>query len=220
MEFTDRLWRSIEVIYGKIRAHPFILGLTEGSLSEEAFRFYVIQDALYLKSFARGLAVLGAKAPVDDWFLLFVRGASGVFEVERVLHEAFMAEWGVGKEDLEKTPMAPTNLMYISYLLKTAYERPFHEIMGAFLPCYWIYLEVGKALEERGSPNPLFQRWIGTYASDAFAESVRAVLDAMNALAKGLTDDEKERVREHFILTSKMEYLFWDMGYSRQEWGI
>ena len=220
MEFTDRLWRSIEVIYGKILAHPFIRGLTEGSLSEEAFRFYVMQDALYLKQFARGLAVLGAKAPVDAWFLMFVRGAAGVFEVERVLHEAFMGGWGLGPKDLEKTPMAPTNLMYTSYLLNTAYERPFHEAMGAFLPCYWIYLEVGKALEKQGSPNKLFQQWIGTYASEAFEGSVRAVLGAMNAIAEELTDNEKERVREHFILTSKMEYLFWEMGYSRQEWGI
>ena len=69
MKFTDFLWNSIGEIYGKILEHPFIQGLTDGSLSEESFRFYAVQDALYLRDFARGLAVLGAKAPEDGWLM-------------------------------------------------------------------------------------------------------------------------------------------------------
>ena len=41
-------------------------------------------------------------------------------------------------------------MLYTSYLLRIAYERPFHEGLGAFLPCYWIYWEVGKAPRARG----------------------------------------------------------------------
>jgi thiaminase/transcriptional activator TenA len=63
MTFTESLWESIGEIYLKILKHPFIQGLTDGSLNEEAFRFYVIQDALYLREFSRGLALLGARRP-------------------------------------------------------------------------------------------------------------------------------------------------------------
>jgi thiaminase len=45
MKFTESLWVSIGDIYDRILKHPFIRGLTEGSLEEDAFRFYVIQDA-------------------------------------------------------------------------------------------------------------------------------------------------------------------------------
>lgn len=72
MKFTESLWVSIGDIYDRILKHPFIRGLTDGSLDEESFRFYVIQDALYLKDFARGLALLGAKAPQDQWLMMFV----------------------------------------------------------------------------------------------------------------------------------------------------
>lgn len=41
--FTGKLWRSIEDIYAEILAHPFLQGLTDGTLSEESFRFYVLQ---------------------------------------------------------------------------------------------------------------------------------------------------------------------------------
>lgn len=43
--FTGKLWRSIEGIYAEILAHPFLQGLTDGTLSEESFRFYVLQRA-------------------------------------------------------------------------------------------------------------------------------------------------------------------------------
>ena len=35
--FTDELWVSIEPIYAAILRHPFIAGLTDGSLPRERF---------------------------------------------------------------------------------------------------------------------------------------------------------------------------------------
>ena len=153
MRFTESLWLSIRDIYGRILRHPFIQGLTDGSLDEEAFRFYVIQDALYLKDYARGLALLGAKAPEDRWLMMFADHARDAIVVERALHEGFFKDWQMTDEDVYSTPMAPDNLLYTSYLLRTAYERPFPEALGGFLPCYWIYGEVGKELEKHGSPK-------------------------------------------------------------------
>jgi thiaminase/transcriptional activator TenA len=220
MKFTDFLWDSIGGIYKKILEHPFIQGLTDGSLSEEAFVFYAVQDALYLRDFARGLAILGAKAQEDRWLMMFAEHARDTIQVERALHESFFREWKLTEEDVYKTPPAPNNLLYTSYLLKVAYERPFHEGMGAFLPCYWIYGEVGKELEKRGSQKELFRRWIQTYASEEFDYIVQQVLKVMDEISLKLTDSEKGMVREHFVTTSKMEYLFWDMGFSQQRWPV
>ncbi len=47
--FTGALWRSIEGIYPEILAHSFLRGLTDSTLTEERFRFYVLQDAYYLR---------------------------------------------------------------------------------------------------------------------------------------------------------------------------
>ena len=48
-KLTDKLWGEIESIYKQILEHPFLRGLTDGSLDQESFRFYVVQDALYLR---------------------------------------------------------------------------------------------------------------------------------------------------------------------------
>ena len=59
--------------------------------------------------------------------------------VEQTFHESFLKDWQLREENVLSTPMAPTNLLYTSYLLRIAHERPFPENLGYFLPCYWIY---------------------------------------------------------------------------------
>ena len=162
MSFSAELWQAITPIYAAILDHPFVRGLTDGSLSREAFRFYAVQDALYLRDFARALSIAAARAPQDDWIIMFNEHAAGALKVERSLHESFFAEWGLTPEAVAATPLAPTNQAYTSYLLATAYGAPFHEAVAALLPCYWIYWEVGQALERLGSADPLYARWIGT----------------------------------------------------------
>ena len=220
MAFTDDLWRAIESIYAAILRHPFLKGLSDGSLSRESFRFYAVQDALYLREFARGLSIAAARALRDEWIIMFNEHAAEALRVERALHESFFAEFGLSAAEVAATPLAPTNAAYTSYLLSVAYGRPFHEAVAALLPCYWIYWEVGKALERAGSTDPLYARWIGTYASEQFGEVVRGVLAVTNAMADALGRDECLAMRRHFVTTSRYEWMFWDMGHRQERWPV
>jgi thiaminase/transcriptional activator TenA len=218
--FTDGLWTSIEPIYAAILRHPFIAGLTDGSLPRERFEFYAVQDALYLREFARALAIAGARAPKDDWIVMLAEHAAGALRVERSLHEGFFREFGLTTESVITTPLAPTNLAYTNYLLAVSYGAPFHEALAALLPCYWIYWQVGKALARAGSPNPLYARWIETYGSDEFGAIVEAVLAATNEVAAPLREAERTAMRRHFRTTSRYEWMFWDMGYRGEQWPL
>ncbi len=220
MAFTDECWHAIARIYTEILRHPFVTGLTDGSLPRESFRFYAVQDALYLRDFARALSLAAARAPREDWIIMFNEHAAGALKVERTLHESFFRDFGLSPDEVAATPLAPTNLAYTSYLLAVAHGGPFHEALAALLPCYWIYWEVGRALEQRGSPDPLYTRWIGTYASDEFGGVVRAVLEAANATAAQRAPAEREAMRRHFVTTTRYEWMFWDMGYRRESWPV
>ena len=220
MTFTDELWQAIQPIYDAILRHPFVRGLTDGSLSRDAFRAYVIQDAHYLRDFARALSIAAARAPREDWIIMLNEHAAGALKVERSLHETFFREFGLSEKDVASVPLAPTNLAYTSYLLSVAYGAPFHEGLAAVLPCYWIYWEVGKELERTGSRDPLFARWIATYASEEFGSVVRAVLEATNQTAAGLTEEQRTSMKRHFVTTSRYEWMFWDMGFRIEKWPV
>ncbi|HEU4480619.1 MAG TPA: thiaminase II, partial [Actinomycetota bacterium] len=91
---------------------------------------------------------------------------------------------------------------------------------AAVLPCYWIYWEVGKTLLKEGSSDPLYRRWIETYGGEGFAAVVQAVLDLTDELGGDISAAEEARMVEHFRTTSRYEWMFWDMGYRKEDWPV
>jgi len=218
--FTAELWRGIADVYDAILAHPFVTGLTDGSLPHESFAFYVVQDALFLRRYAQALATVASRAPDTAGTEMFARHAAGIVAVEMTLHESLMAELDIDPASVDAAEEAPTTLAYTSYLLAAVHGGSYGEGVGAVLPCYWIYWEVGKHLLGRGSPNPRYQRWIDTYGGDEYGNDVREVIAATDELSHDLSPFERERVRRHFRATSRYEWMFWDMGYRRQSWPL
>jgi thiaminase/transcriptional activator TenA len=216
--FTGELWRSIEGIYAEILAHPFMRGLTDGTLTEERFRFYVLQDAYYLREYARALSLTGVRSPDESALVMFNEHSAGAITVERSLHEGFIKDLGVTQDEADRTVASPTTLAYTSYLLKTAALGEYPEVLGAVLPCYWIYEEVGKALLERGSPSPMYQKWIDTYGGEEFGALVAAVLNLTDRVCEDLNLAQKARVAEAFVTTSRYEWMFWDAAWRLEGW--
>jgi thiaminase (transcriptional activator TenA) len=218
--FTGELWRSIEGVYAEILAHPFLTGLTDGTLAEERFRFYVLQDALYLREYARALSLAGVRSPDESALVMFNEHSAGAITGERSLHEGFLQDLGITQEEAQATERSPTTLAYTSFLLKTATLDDYPEVLGAVLPCYWIYWEVGKALLERGSPNPMYQKWIDTYGSEEFGALVEAVLDLTDKVCEDLNPTQKTRVTRAFVTTSRYEWMFWDAAWRLEGWPV
>ena len=218
--FTADLWYGISDIYRAILAHPFIRGLTDGTLPAESFAFFVVQDGLYLKQYAAALAAVASRAPEPDAMRMFARHAADAVTVEQELHSELLPELGISPAAAAAAEPAPTNLAYTSYLLSTIRGGTYAEGVGAVLPCYWIYWEVGKELVRHGSPDPRYQRWIDTYGGDEFGEVVQDVIAEADAVGASLSAGERELVRRHFRTTSRYEWMFWDMGYRRESWPV
>jgi thiaminase (transcriptional activator TenA) len=218
--FTARLWASARPTFEAILEHPFLRGLTDGSLPEDRFRFYVKQDSLYLREYARCLALASAKAPTSSWCEMFAAHAQSALNVERSLHEAYFAAWGLSPQELEATTATPTTTAYTSYLLRVAGTGTFEETVGAMLPCYWIYWEVGKRLMVQGSPNAVYQRWIDAYASEQFANAVQRVLDAADRSTADLPERRLELIRRHYLTASRYEWMFWDAAFRLETWPV
>ncbi len=119
--WSTRLWQEIDTIYDAILAHPFLTGLTDGTLDPGAFGHFVTQDVHYLRDYARALAVVAAKAPTHTDTAMFARHAAGAAEVELALHATLLPDLGLDPAAVGAAPVAPTTRAYTSYLLATAY---------------------------------------------------------------------------------------------------
>ena len=57
MSFFERLKTAASAEWRAYTEHPFTNGLADGSLTEAAFRHYLVQDYLFLIEFARAYAL-------------------------------------------------------------------------------------------------------------------------------------------------------------------
>jgi thiaminase/transcriptional activator TenA len=237
--FSARLWTSTEHVYEAILAHPFLTGLADGSLPRAAFAHFVVQDAHYLRDYARALAVCAAKAPTEDDLRALANDAAEAVAAEQAMHADLLDALGGPPPDdptandpaadrpaAGGTPpsgvatVAPTTRAYTSYLLATVYGGSFLAGLAAVLPCYWIYARVGARLLAGSSPDPVYARWIAAYGDPAFqavADRVVALTDRVGASA---SEPELARAAEHFGVTARYEWMFWDAAWRRETWPI
>ena len=216
--WSARLWDEIAPTFDAILAHPFVTGLTDGTLAPDVFAHYVAQDVHYLRDYARALAIVGAKAPSLADTAMFTRHAAEVYDVELALHATLLPALGLDAEAVQAARVLPTTQAYTSYLVATAYGGSFADGLAAVLPCYWIYARVGAALLQLGSPDPRYQSWIDSYGGDDFAETVQRVLDLTDRQV--LNADDEAVARAHFATTARYEWMFFDAAYRREAWPV
>lgn len=215
--WSQRLWLEIEPTFAAILAHPFVTGLTDGTLDTDVFAHYLAQDVHYLRDYARALAIVGAKAPTLTDTAMFARHAADVLDVELALHGTLLPALGVAASAIDDAVM-PTTRAYTSYLLATAYGGGFAEGLAAILPCYWIYERVGAALIARGSSDARYQSWIDSYGGEEFAAAVAQVLTLTDQVGATLNPAEEAVARAHFATTARYEWMFFDAAHRREKW--
>jgi len=216
MKFTDTLWNQIQPIYDKILEHPFNQEFIQGSLSREVFQFYLKQDSLYLLDFSRALALIGAKSTSPERVVQFLEFAQGAIAAERGLHEQFFAEYEIEVD----VPKAPGCLTYTNFLLTTAALQSHEEAIAAVLPCFWIYQEVGRYIAQHAVSNHPYQQWIDLYSGEDFAKAVASAIAIADEVAEATTPAMRERMASAFIISSRLEWVFWDSAYRKEQWPV
>ncbi|MGX6448355.1 thiaminase II [Patulibacter sp. S7RM1-6] len=218
--FTDALWRAAAPIQARILEHPFLTGLTTGTLPEEVFRTYVVQDSHYLKGFARALALTAGRVTADDEIVFLATAGAEAITVEHELHAGFIAELGLTPAEVAATPRSPTTTAYVDAMLAHAATGSADDGIAAVLACFWIYGEVGRELVAQGSPDARYGRWIATYAGEEFSAQVDALLAIVERRAAALPEPARERFRAIWLQGCRYEWMFWDAAWRRETWPV
>ena len=218
--FTERAWHATEPLYRQILALPFNRELAAGTLAQERFRFYMLQDALYLEQYARALAVASTKAPDPDAVQFFARAAEQALVVERALHGGFFEKFGIDPRDAAAAEPSPTCYGYTNFLLAVAMRDGYADLTAAILPCFWIYWEVGKHIAaETATSNP-YRAWIDTYADPGFGDAVQTAIALADRAAGAASTAGQAAMLGAFKRSAQFEWMFWDSAYRMETWPV
>lgn len=211
--FTETLWPVIEATTARSLAHPFIVGLSDGTLPLKIFRYYLCQDHQYLQMFAHLHEVLGHELPPH-----LARELAQLGEGENIARQELHAALKLSAAELAATTPAPNNYAYLTHMAYQGQSYGKAALAAGLLPCYWLYNEVGRRLAQKCSPHPLYQAFFDSYASADFSTSTQQMRAIVDQLAAPLSAAERQVMRQAFVKSCYYEEQFWQMAYEQQRW--
>ena len=212
---TDKLHEAAAPIWAKCLTHPFVTGIGDGSLPVDKFRYFMLQDYLYLFDYARVFALGVVKARDPELMRAFAANVDATLNGEMNLHRAYMKRLGITEKQVLSVRPALDNLSYTNYMLSVAHTGTTAEIVAAILACSWSYAEIGQALAKLpgAAEHPFYSEWVRGYASEDYAATNQALIDLMDELAEGASEAQFDRLAEIFVNCSRYELGFWDMAW-------
>lgn len=212
---TQRLHEAAAPIWDKCLHHPFVTGIGDGTLDVEKFRFYMLQDYLYLFDYARVFALGVVKARDPELMRTFSRNVDSILGGEMNIHRSYMQRLGITEEQVFAVKPALDNLSYTNYMLSAAHAGGPAEVVAAILSCSWSYAEIGQALAAipGAAEHPFYGEWIRGYASEEYGQTNEALIRLMDQLGAGIGPEQEEHLTELFVNCSRYELGFWDMAW-------
>lgn len=214
--FSSIATLSIDPIMQATCRHPFFVELEDGTLGQEKFVHYVQQGSLFLVAYARALALISAKLQNDSDTASLLHFANQGLLAARELHGFFFKELRIAREESK----GPACQAYCSHLLERAALGSSAEGMAAALPCFWVYGQVGKHAAKHTVPNNPYAKWIHNYACEEYSQLVDKAVELTDRLAVDVGEEERRRMFEAFIISSRYAYCFWDDSYHLRTWPV
>lgn len=216
MKTTERILKAAKDIWASYNEHPFLLGIQDGTLDQEKFRYYLIQDYLYLEEFTKVFSLGIAKAKSPEMIRLFSQFVTLLIDQELDIHRGYIGKLAVSREEIDAMPRALDNLSYTSYMLRTAYEEGEAEILTAILPCAYSYEIIAKNILARNpaaADDPFYGEWIKTYAG-SYGDINIVLLETIDRLTEHYTEAQLRHLEEIFTACSRYELAFWELGWN------
>ena len=219
MKTVEKLLAAAGEIWKAYNEHPFVLGIQNGTLEKAKFRYYMIQDYLYLEEYAKTFAIGIAKSKslkMANFFAKYLSVMNGELDV----HNGYLAKLGVTQVEIDSTPRSLDNLSYTSYMLRVAYEEGEAEILAAILSCAYSYEVIAKKIVENNPASiehEFYGDWIKGYVSDGYAEENIILLEELNRLTENYAEQQIQHLIDIFVVCSRYELAFWEMSWKGNE---
>jgi thiaminase/transcriptional activator TenA len=96
--------------------------------------------------------------------------------------------------------------------------RKHEEAVASVLPCFWIYREVGDYILNNAGPDNPYREWIDTYAAEEFRKATDTAIEITDEIAAKANELTRSKMTEVFKTSARLEYIFWESAYKKENW--
>lgn len=213
--FTEELVQDSLPIWQQCLDSQFLKGLEAGTLDEECFKGYIVEDTLYLREYAKVFAWGMTKAQEMDDIRMYYSLLSFVNESEGNTRLKYLERYGLKDKEVQRLPQRPENQAYTDCMIQAAKEgEGAAECMMACLPCMISYCWIFQKLLERTPQvkETVFWPLVRDYAGEGYEESCREWAAYTDKVCGDLTPERRQKCLEIFRACSYHELHFWEMS--------
>ena len=140
MNFLEECIQDSLPIWESCLNTKFLKGVADGSLPEECFKGYIVEDSLYLREYAKVFAWGMTKAKDMQTIRTYYSLLSFVNESEDAERLRCLRQFGLTDEGIQSLPLRPENRAYVDSMIEAAKNgEGAAECMMACLPCMLSY---------------------------------------------------------------------------------
>ena len=201
--------------------HPFVQSIGNGSLPENSFKYYLVQDYLFLIQFSRAYALAAYKSETLEDMRSAATSMINILDFEMELHIKYCSTWGLTPDDLSKECENIATTAYTRFVLECGHRGDLLDLMTALAPCVVGYAEIGRNLAETPTvgqkPNP-FKSWIDMYSGEDYQKIALSAIQQLQSLFKKRgSPDRYNSLSSIFNQATRLEIEFWEMAWKQQE---
>ncbi|WP_269585225.1 TenA family protein [Roseibium sp. Sym1] len=215
--FTDWLAARAEPYWSDAANHVFTQAIGDGSVPEEAYARYLIEDYTFITDLASTIGFLVAKAPA-------MRSKSRLSGFLALLtseeNDYFLRSFkalGVDPEVYEAAAQGPVTRAFAELLLTASGKGRYTEGLACLLCAEWCYLTWGLREAQKPRPHAFYlAEWIDLHAVAGFQEFVGWLREEMDSLGPALSPEEQEEAAICFRKMSALEVAFFETAWTGQ----
>ena len=217
MKLSERIYEIAESLWPSCLENPFVVEMAKGTLPIEKFRYYMLQDYLYLKNYVKIFAEIIKKSDDLEEMQYLCKVMSETIDETARTHLPYMKRLGITDDEIESAKAHPYNSEYTGYMLSVAENGSVLHGLTALLNCSWEYAYVAENMV-RIYPEALegehYGLWFSGYVSDDYRRTNQELIERIDRLAEKSSEEEIEYLLSVFRKTAFYDMRFWDMVYS------
>ncbi len=216
MKFSEMLHAGADDLWREAADKPFVKEMALGTLPENKFRNYMIQDYLYLLNYIDILGFIRSQTGDEnlrDFLLSVIKETEN--ETCRV-HLPHMRKIGVSDEEIEGADRSQVISEYTEYMRDQVREHGFLAGLTALLQCSWLYAVIGEKMtaehSEEIAASP-YSFWFDAYTCKEYTDANQMWIDTLDREAEGITGDTEILLNNIFRRCAEYENKLWDELY-------
>lgn len=216
MKIAKKLRRLAVRHWSNFESLPFLRKMGEGTLDADAYRYYLVQDYLYLHGYLKLLALGIAKAPDSRTEEFFADSLQGTRALELEHMREVMQNTGIELRRVKRKLLSPSTEAYLQYMQNLCWQGDAATVAVTVLACSESFEIIAAAMKKRYpecDKHKVYGNWVQSYMDPAYAAANRKLEEITEHLTKGRGKEDFDAYTKIFESCMFFEEQFWQDVY-------